>query len=672
MKKINPEKLKNGHVLPSIFFLLIITVLINATILAIGQVAFMNMVREKIVQGNNWANGLYIKACKIGFSNELTLNTAVEDYREIVPDITGLYIKDDEKSYYSYGDTVSDDNVLIDLENVLYSPGETAGIKIFIDPAESSDFTRLVDGDGEVWFEAFRKIMLAARAPKADRTQYFEMPVVAQKCWYCFEGENGKKAFVGYVISISTMDCIYGIIICLGLIFVCFAFCVLTCFFIIRFSVNQKRAVRLYYSDVETGGFNWSFFEHVGNKVLKRNIKKNAKRNSEKKVNIAVVHIHMEKYRNYCSCYGHDEGRKLLSDFYDAIRKMTSKKEMFARHDMADFGLMLIYQDDIQLKNRVKGMIDRLDQVRPNIKMYFQAGIYRVDAEKLCPTDAYNRASTARAKLGDDHVENINFFTDSMKEELLWEAKVENEMDRALANHEFQVYLQPKYSVGEEKLAAAEALVRWVHPIDGLIAPYKFIPIFEENGFILKLDDYMITEVAKLQAKWLSEGKSIVPISVNVSRAHFTDETLAEHICDIIDAYSVPHDFIELELTESAFFDDKKVLIDIVNRMKSHGFSVSMDDFGAGYSSLNSLKELPIDIVKLDAGFFRGEDEEGKGKVIVTETIKLAKKLNMKIVAEGIETREQVDFLAERDCDLIQGYYFAKPMPVDEFVSRAF
>ena len=259
-----------------------------------------------------------------------------------------------------------------------------------------------------------------------------------------------------------------------------------------------------------------------------------------------------------------------------------------------------------------------------------------------------------------------------MKEEQVWERQIEDDMKKALDNHEFQVYLQPKYSTKEEVLSAAEALVRWIHPTLGFISPGKFIPIFERNGFILQLDDYMLTEVAKLQAEWINQGKRLVPISVNVSRAHFAEDNLAEHICSVVDGYNVPHQFIELELTESAFFDDKAVLLETIRKLKSYGFKVSMDDFGAGYSSLNSLKELPLDIIKLDGEFFRSVEDKNRSQLIVGETIALAKKLGMQIVAEGIETREQVDFLASLDCDLIQGFYFSKPLPVSEFEERAY
>ena len=180
----------------------------------------------------------------------------------------------------------------------------------------------------------------------------------------------------------------------------------------------------------------------------------------------------------------------------------------------------------------------------------------------------------------------------------------------------------------------------------------------------------MLEEVSRLQAQWLAEGRKVVPISVNVSRAHFTREDLAEHIVRIVDKYNVPHNIIELELTESAFFDVYKVLLNTVKKLRDFGFIVSMDDFGAGFSSLNSLKELQLDVLKIDADFFRGENVEERGMLIVSEVIDLAKKLNMKIVAEGIESREQVDFLVEQECDLIQGYFFAKPMAIEEFVQK--
>jgi EAL domain-containing protein (putative c-di-GMP-specific phosphodiesterase class I) len=304
------------------------------------------------------------------------------------------------------------------------------------------------------------------------------------------------------------------------------------------------------------------------------------------------------------------------------------------------------------------------------MKLYFAVGVYKVNKKEADVEQLYNNAVLACDMLGEEAETQIIFYDVEMNNRRIWERKVENDMYSALTNHEFKVYLQPKISTSNEHLAGAEALVRWIHPREGFIPPNKFIPIFERNGFILKLDDYMLEEIAKQQSEWIKQGRKVVPISVNISRAHFAKEDLAEHICGIVDKYQVPHDVIELELTESAFFDDKQVLLDTVKRLRDAGFIVSMDDFGAGYSSLNSLKEMQLDVLKIDADFFRGVEAQERGLLIVSEVIDLAKKLNMKIVAEGIESREQVDFLTEQECDLIQGYFFSKPMPIHEFEEK--
>lgn len=224
--------------------------------------------------------------------------------------------------------------------------------------------------------------------------------------------------------------------------------------------------------------------------------------------------IRMEKYRNFCSCHG--------------------------------------------VKN-----------VKSEHKKYFSVGIYRAGYATSGIDAMFNGAGVAISSLSDDNDNRMVWFNDAMQQEQLWVHKVENDMENALKNKEFQVYLQPKYSTKEEILSGAEALVRWIHPTEGFVAPYRFIPIFEKNGFVIQLDDYMIAEVARQQAKWISEGKKVVPISVNVSRVHFVREDLAEHICQLVDQFNVPHEYIELELTESAFFDDKDVLLNTIKKLKA-------------------------------------------------------------------------------------------------------
>ncbi len=429
--------------------------------------------------------------------------------------------------------------------------------------------------------------------------------------------------------------------------------------FIASFIRRRRYANKIIYTDTVTGGYNRDYFISKSLKCVKKNRQ------------YAVVHFRLEKYRNYCTAYGLKQGEKLLENIYWATKECLTKKEEIAHLEKADYALLVQYTGKIQLEKRLKKMADGFNEHCTDKHLQFEAGVYPLPSRRADMADVLTAAGLALAKAESQNA-NIVWFNDAMKEEQLWERRVEDDMEKALANHEFQVYLQPKYSTKKETLAAAEALVRWIHPELGFIPPGKFIPIFERNGFILKLDDYMLREISRLQAQWLKEGKRLVPISVNVSRAHFSMDDLAERICGIVDEYKVPHKYIELELTESAFFDDKATLLTTVKKLKAYGFKISMDDFGAGYSSLNSLKELPLDIIKLDAEFFRSIDDVNRANAIVGDTIALAKKLGMEIVAEGIETREQVDFLAGQDCDLIQGFFFAKPLPVSEFIERAY
>lgn len=431
---------------------------------------------------------------------------------------------------------------------------------------------------------------------------------------------------------------------------------------IISMVLTVRKTTKIIYTDMLTGGDNWLLFIKKGTNLLKKNKKGQQK--------YAVLHMEMCKYRSFCTCFGVNKGQELIEKFYAGLKKEIRGKEVMAHQENAEFALLLNYTDVSQLEERIQKILNSLNSVMPGIKVNFGVGVYLVQPGECDVEQLYNNAMIACEMLGEEAENKTAFFDVEMNKQKLWERKVEDDMDHALANREFQVYLQPKINTSEEVLGGAEALVRWIHPTEGFIPPNRFIPIFEKNGFILKLDDYMLEEIARLQSEWLAEGRTLVPISVNVSRAHFTREDLAEHICSIVDKYQVPHNVIELELTESAFFDDKKVLLNTVQKLRSAGFQVSMDDFGAGYSSLNSLKELQIDVLKIDADFFRGADVEERGLLIVSEVIDLAKKLNMKIVAEGIESKEQVEFLTAQECDLIQGYFYAKPMPVAEFAQK--
>lgn len=486
--------------------------------------------------------------------------------------------------------------------------------------------------------------------------------------------------YVRYTLQIQRQDilyvCAFGVLILILLL-------IPICFLLvntIRAIVTQRRMAQMLYLDIVTGGRNWLYFENCAARILTR------RRNGKKP--FAMVVVHLERYHNYCACYGARAGEELLQRIDGFLRARTGRDEVHARYEGADFGLLLCCQGQQEedyksyCEKRVRSLLAELPGLRPEQKLHFHAGVYMIDpcimgagrrysGRKNVDIDQmYHYANTARMETKCREERRVAFFDQNMREEQMWNQKVEANMEAALRGEQFQVYLQPKYSPTEGRLVGAEALVRWLSPTEGLIPPKRFIPIFEENGFITQLDDYMISHVAKLQAEWTIQGKKVVPVSVNLSRAHFAQEGLAEHICRLVDAYGPKHELIELEVTESAFFDDKELLTETVKKLKAYGFQVSMDDFGTGYSSLNSLKDIPLDTLKLDTEFFRGNGDAQRGEIIVQEAIRLARNLNMHVVAEGIENREQVDFLAELGCDMIQGFYFAKPMPVAEFEEK--
>lgn len=578
----------------------------------------------------------------------------VEELQRTLPDIQEICIGNEENEII-----MKSGNLEPKLENEMVVFALTECTIYLVEESDNAVYAQ----DGEVKID-FKKMINAILAP-GNEVYDSDKSLFYQSFWVSVPmKEYNQDVFVKSEIAVKETE-----IASIGLFFIVLVILVIgfTIYYIV-FTVglvrDQRRLTQLLYLDSETGGKNWTYFKAKGEKFIRRSFRK--------KLKYALIHIKMKKYQSFCTCYGAKEGTDLLEFIYQELQRKISKKEVAVHYARADYAMLLIYDSKEELEQRLTRIADEIGAVRPGQRLDFSVGIYEISSGRVDMDTMYNNASIARAALYAEGDEWIGWYSEEMQKQQLWERKVEDTMEEAMNRKEFQVYLQPKYSSREGKLSGAEALVRWISPEEGFVPPNRFIPIFEKNGFILKLDDYMISEVARQQAEWIQEGKEVVPISVNVSRAHFTKDDLAEHICKLVDAYQVPHDVIELELTESAFFEDKEVLLETVRKLREYGFAVSMDDFGAGYSSLNSLKELPLDVIKLDAEFFRGIEDTEKGKIIVNEAICLAKRLDMKIVAEGIETKEQVDFLAEQGCDLIQGYYFAKPMPVSEFEKKAF
>ncbi len=265
------------------------------------------------------------------------------------------------------------------------------------------------------------------------------------------------------------------------------------------------------------------------------------------------------------------------------------------------------------------------------------------------------------------------FFDESMVKSVENEKWVESVFDEALKDEEFLVYYQPKVTLKNYRLNGAEALCRWKH--DGeMILPYRFIPVLEQSHLICDLDFYVLERVCRDIARWQAEGKNLVRISVNLSRVHLGEMNLVERVAEIVDRYKVPHEYIELELTETTIDVDFRELKQIVIAFRTLGFSVAVDDFGVGYSSLNLIREMPWKVLKIDKSFLpdgsEDSDENTQKKVMLKHIIGMAQNLGLECIAEGVETTEQVTILKENNCYHAQGYLFDKPLPVEEFEDR--
>lgn len=383
----------------------------------------------------------------------------------------------------------------------------------------------------------------------------------------------------------------------------------------------------------------------------------------------AIIYLDITKFKYLNNTLGYEVGDKILCDFASIISEGNIHKEGIARISDDNFVICLPYSDEKEIIDFIGAINDKFNQVQrskyPGTKFIVASGIALVDPKEDI-TVAIDNANIARKTIKNASKSAYCFFDINMQLNLKREAEINNTMEQALKDREFVVYLQPKVNLDDNSLVGAEALVRWVR--NGIIImPGDFIPIFENNGFVVNLDFYIYEEVCKIIKGWIDEGKKPIPISVNVSRVHLHDDRFVEDIKKLVDSYGIPYGLLEMELTESIFLNNTEAAISAMKELRRLGFGVSIDDFGAGYSSLNLLKDMATDVIKLDKEFFGHENMQREEQIIVSSIISMAKQLNMKVLSEGVETQNQSDFLKSVLCDMAQGYLYSKPIPVSEF-----
>ncbi|MBX7403035.1 bifunctional diguanylate cyclase/phosphodiesterase [Clostridium chauvoei] len=422
---------------------------------------------------------------------------------------------------------------------------------------------------------------------------------------------------------------------------------------------GKKELKRLAFQDEITGFSNWKKFQIESRQIL----------NENHNINYAIIAFDIDKFKMINDIFGYDRGNEILKYIANFLNDFIHKNESFCRVSADNFGILLSYCDDENLIDRVKEIKRYINKFNNSYVIKISFGIHKVYNKKYNISVLEDRANMAKRSIKDKLNVDYAFYTEELRAVMLREKQIENNMESALKNKEFKVYLQPKYRIKDEKIIGAEALIRWIKPNGEALSPKDFIPIFEKNGFIQKLDKYVFEEICILISKWnkLKLTEPIVSISVNISRVDLGNTKIVDTLKEIIEKYNVDAKNIELELTESIVFEDKKILVNTLNKLKDIGFKISIDDFGSGYSSLNLLNDLPADIIKLDKAFLEKASEDKKVNMTIKNIIHMAKDLDLFTVAEGVETEEQLKSLREAGCDIAQGYYYAKPMAISEF-----
>lgn len=383
------------------------------------------------------------------------------------------------------------------------------------------------------------------------------------------------------------------------------------------------------------------------------------------------VHINLGRFRLINDLFGCEGGDQVLKDVARKLSEHLTEGELMSRI-YADHFVLFLFAGSTQMdtSQRLQDMFSHLPKIpeTPNgtVNMTVHCGVYSIDDSAMDVKVMNERANIACNEAMAEGC-RVQFYDSQMLFTLLDEQLIEAGMEQALGDSQFVMYLQPIYDLKTHAIAGAEALVRWRHPVRGLLFPDQFIPTFERTGFIRKVDLYMFEHVCKMLRSWIDEDKPVVPVSVNLSRIHLDDIHLVPMLFSLIEFYGVPASLLELEITENSFREDEKVMLSLFHQLKKVGFSVAMDDFGTGFSTLNILKEIPLDTLKLDKRFLERSVDTARGRSVVTDVISMARHLNMKVVCEGIETENQLNFLSSVGSDLGQGYLFSRPIPTGDF-----
>ena len=462
-----------------------------------------------------------------------------------------------------------------------------------------------------------------------------------------------------------------------AIILLCICFLVIAFIIYLYLYISKKRHPRMMDYDETTGIPSFAKFKHDVREKLKTALPNE----------YFLLSLDVDNFSFINDSYGFNIGNALLIEI---------SQQLLSECKNLDFLLCRFYADNFIIFGKNPGFIGIIEEyvyrlthntdfiktfLPENYELTFSSGVYYVTDNTIDVSIMIDNANTAR-RLGKNSslTHRITEFTKQMSDDSEMKKSITLSMNNAIENKEFEVYFQPKFRFKDSVVIGAEALIRWNNPEKGFLSPGAFIPLFEHNGFIQKIDLYVFERVCRFLDKWNHSGPDgtcphPITISFNLSRFHLYNPNLIRDLTAIQQNYTIAPCQIEVELTESVMFDNKKRLIHIMNQIKDSGFTISVDDFGSGYSSLNLLKDMPADVLKLDKEFLSVDKENEKEKIIIKSVVNMAKQLEITTVAEGVETKEQSDFLKKIGCDIVQGFYYSKPIqekPYMELLEKSF
>jgi len=382
----------------------------------------------------------------------------------------------------------------------------------------------------------------------------------------------------------------------------------------------------------------------------------------------ALIYFDVLRFKAVNDLFGMTEGDRLLRHIGNTITTAVKDGDVVCRPGSDRF-IIFTHTSGEELTQFIDKLLVDITEYNIPFQITCNAGIYITNGSVNNADSMIDRAVLAQSSIKGSFTQKYHFYTESLRNDMLGEQEIVGMMSTALAEKHFVVYYQPQYNHSTGTLLGAEALVRWKHPEKGLISPGVFIPIFEKNGFITKLDLYVFEEVCIFLKKCMDSGINVVPISSNFSRHDIFQQDFVEKLEQIRAKYDIPVNYLRIEITESAVMGSSQLINEVVRKLHYHGYIVEMDDFGSGYSSLNVLKDIDLDVIKLDMLFMNEKSDTNRGGTILSSVVRMAKWLDMPVIAEGVENIRQADFLRSIGCDYIQGYLYSRPIPEEEYIN---